>query len=159
MRSVLISLLALAVLALAACGGNSSEGSSGPLTKAEYEERFNEIAKRFSDGPEPKGDEADKIEEGLRRAGGMADELDAIEPPADITRAHDDFVAGLRALATSKRYRGVIEALRRGDEKTASELIDEPPVSQDMMRRMASARSEFAEKGYDLGDVSGVPGG
>ena len=154
MRRLGLIALALALLA-GSCGGDDG-GQPGPLSKAEYEKRFRAIVERFEDGPEPKGDEADKLEEGLRRAATVADELDALEPPAEIARAHDDYVAGMRAVADSEHYERVIAALREGDRERANALVDRPPVSPEMIERVGRARAQFAEEGYDLGDVDQI---
>ena len=154
-----LSLLALAAVALlAGCGGGGDPGAAGTagktLTKAEYEQRFKAIVTRFENSPEPKGDEAQVIETGLKRAAAMAEEIDELEPPAEIARAHDEYVAGVRAVGRSEHLQRVIDAIERGERRKAEALLDRPPVSQEMIERMARARAEFAEKGYDLGDVT-----
>jgi hypothetical protein len=165
MRGALLALLALAAL-LAGCGDDEKASSSATPTKSEYEERFKQIvaesenSKRLSAPPDASYEEqADVLEEGLSRLREMTRELDDLEPPSDVRRAHDLYVSALGDVADDV---GRVEAtLRSGDEAEVRQLVDAGPgqafARPETVRKLTEAREEFDSKGYDLGEVSQVP--
>jgi hypothetical protein len=154
-------------VAAAACaialGGCAEDESGGPLSKAEYEERFREIA-RESEEAAPDSppaattpqQQAQQIDTGLDRFRGVADKFAELEPPPDVARAHAMFVAGLRATADDAEK--LVRALRAGDERRAEAMLDNGTLFESAAaRKVGRARREFSEKGYDLGEVSEFP--
>jgi len=153
-------------VAAAACaialGGCGEDESGGPLSKAEYEQRFREIARETEeaapDSPSPTTpqEQAEQMDAGLDRVRSTADELAELEPPPDIARAHAMFVAGLRATADDAEK--LVRALKAGDERRAEAMLDNGTfLHSTAARKVARARHEFSERGYGLGEVSEFP--
>ena len=106
MRRAAITVLALTLLAT-----GCDDGESGPLTKAEYEERVRAVVadndstrSRFVTVVESSGeDDADEVVDAFRdfadRLRGDRYVLDELEPPAAIARDHHWFVDILRGEA------------------------------------------------------------
>jgi hypothetical protein len=85
-----------------------------------------------------------------------ASDLERIEPPADIRRAHRRFIAGLRQ--TARDMQPVVDAYLRDDLAAAKRMLGSFSwISPRSLRLVRSSRREFAAKGYDLGDVSKLP--
>ena len=154
-------------IAAAACavvmGGCGEDESGGPLSKAEYEQRFREIARESEeaapDSPpaaETPQEQAQQIDTGLDRLRDVADKLAELEPPPDIAHAHAMFVQGFRATADDTEK--LVRALRAGDERRAEAMVDNGTLFESAAaRKVARARHEFSEKGYELGEVSEFP--
>jgi hypothetical protein len=153
-------------VAAAACaialGGCAEDERDGPLSKAEYEERFREIARKSEEAaPDSTSattpqQQAEQIDTGLDRFREAADDFAELEPPPDIARAHAMFVAGLRATADDAEK--LVRALRAGDERRAKAILDNGTLFESAAaRKVGRARHEFSEKGYDLGEVSEFP--
>jgi hypothetical protein len=165
------ALLALgaAGLLIAGCGGSgggaATTAAAGPASsKLKYEQDFKAViasANRAAQIQAPKGaslaQQADGIEEGLRRARAVASKLAALEPPAEVRHAQDLFVSGLRRFALDGEK--VVAALRAGDEAAARKLLGPNGGALDpiAIQQVTVARREFASKGYDLGGVSHFP--
>jgi hypothetical protein len=152
-----------AVACAIALGGCAEDESDGPLSKAEYEQRFREIARESEeaapDSPpaaESPQEQAQQIDTGLDRFREVADKLAKLEPPPDIARAHAMFVAGLRATADDAEK--LVRALRAGDGRRAEAMLDNGTLFKSAAaRKVGRARHEFSDKGYDLGGVSEFP--
>jgi hypothetical protein len=153
-------------VAAAACaialGGCGEDESGGPLSKAEYEQRFREIVLEADEGApgsraaETPQEQAQQIDTGLDSVRSTADELAQLEPPPDVARAHATFVEGLRALTDDAEK--IVRALRAGDERRAEAMLDSGTLAEPATaRKIGRARREFSEKGYDLGGVSEFP--
>lgn len=154
----------LAVVACAvALSGCGDDGSGGPLSKSEYEQRFREIIREGGESapgseasPQTPREQAEEIDAGLDRMRATANELAELEPPSEVARAHTTFVRGLRALANDGEK--IVRALRAGDEQRAEAILDSGALaSSPAARKIPSARREFAAKGYELGGVSDFP--
>jgi hypothetical protein len=150
---------AACAIALAGCG---EDESGGPLSKAEYEQRFREIVREADDAApdssaaETPQEQAQQIDTGLDRLRSTADELAELEPPPEIARAHAAFVEGFRATADDAEK--LVRALRKGDERRAEALLRNGAfIESAKARKIGQARREFSEKGYDLGEVSELP--
>jgi hypothetical protein len=152
-------------VAAAACaialGGCAEDESGGSLSKAEYEQRFREILREADEAaPDPPAgtpqEEAQQIETGLDRVRSLAAELADLAPPPDIARAHAAFVEGLRALTDDSEK--LVRALRAGDERRAEAVLESGTLAEPATAtKIARARREFSEKGYELGGVSDFP--
>ena len=153
-------------IAAAACaivlGGCGEDEGGGPLSKAEYEQRFREIARESEEAaPDSTSattpqQQAEQIDTGLDRFREVADKLAGLEPPPDVARAHAMFVAGLRATADDAEK--LVRALRAGDERRAEAMLDNGTLFDSAAaRKVGRARHEFSEKGYVLGEVSEFP--
>jgi hypothetical protein len=165
---VLVSARALVLLALLAallvsCGGeddgSSGEGPGGPTRttaaatspKARFSEQFRTALKTISNrAPE---------DAALRTMPLLifdaASDLERIEPPRDVRRAHRRFIAGLRQ--TARDIQPVIDAYVRNDRGASRRLLNLSWISPRSLRLVRSSRREFAAKGYDLGDVTKLP--
>jgi hypothetical protein len=140
----------VAALALAGCGGEEQ------LTKQEYEARvrsvYAEVQAAFRatrvQSPDELADRVDAAQDELRSA---ADELDGVEPPAEVSQENDRLVAGMRAYA--KQLDAVREAAEDGDtaelEELASALGRSEPVEE-----MSEAAEQMKLEGYDLGPIA-----
>ena len=86
------------------------------------------------------------VETGLRE---LADQLDAVSPPAEVSGLHADYVAGLRAFADE--LPDLTRRLKTTRDPAAGIdiLLDSEPL-----RQLLRASQGFVEKGYDL-DLDG----
>jgi hypothetical protein len=133
------------------------------LTKAEYETTMRATLKQIADttqevAREQAGTDEPTTEQiGLifaRLQGSMrnaAAQLDRVRPPAEVARAHADYIVFVRAMADG--LQPIIERLQAGDQQGAQKLMDNSItlVDNDAKLRGARARKEFQEKGYELG--------
>lgn len=151
-------LLALACGLLAGCGGDDAPG--GPLSKAEYEKRFSKVIRDSEKRRlgSPKSESGEELGRFLDRASESSErvsrELGALEPPREVASAHKDYVAGIAA--TGDGLKEVADAARRGDRSALSK----GPVSfvdRAALDKLVRARRTFAQKKYDLGDVTELP--
>ena len=153
-------LLALACGLLAGCGGD--DAADGPLSKAEYEKRFNVVIQESERRGErlgsPKSESGEELGRFLDRASESTErvsrELGALEPPREVASAHKDYVAGIAA--TGDGLKEVADAARRGDRSALSK----GPISfvdRAALDKLVKARRTFAQKKYDLGDATQLP--
>ena len=162
----LLRALAAAVLvalaALAGCGGEDDNGSGRTLTKAEYEQRYRaigddnldqveELQKAFDEAAP--GD-TDAIGDALREFAGLmradARAMDALQPPADIAKEHQDYADLL--MRTADVYEDAAEEV---DLAAIFEWI-----AKEENLEVAGAFTEAIEKGdYELSEDAGtLPG-
>lgn len=154
-----LATVALACALLAGCGGD--DASDGPLSKIEYEKRFNGVirdAEKRGDLGSPKSESGDELGRLLDRASESADrvseELGDLEPPREVAAAHDDYVAGIAA--TGDGLEEVADAARRGDRSALSKGMTSY-VDRAALAKLVSARRTLARKNYDLGEVTQLP--
>ena len=154
-------MIALAGALLAGCGEDQA-GSSGPLSKAEYEREFRAAVDRVEQSPRIETgnslpEQATALAEGQKRMLGLADDLEDLRPPREIDQAHQAYLAALRGAA--RDMNGLIGLLRRGDERGADRLLDRPRsfFSLNTVALMRRARAAYEAKGYDLDLWEGAP--
>jgi hypothetical protein len=158
MRSPGLILALVAALTLAACGGDSAPVSE----KDRYERRFAKTIEKWEERGEraapdvpddaPLSEHAEAAEAGVEMMQGMARDLGRIEPPADVRRAHEDYVRSLQGIAEDMT--ALVDAMKRNDEAAAERLIEPGPgnfADPENVRLVTSARKEFERLGYDVG--------
>jgi hypothetical protein len=134
---------AVLVLALVAagCGG---DGGVEPVSKAEYEQRTSEIFAELGtslqvplETTEQRREAAPRVAEAMRD---VADDVDEIEPPAEIAAPHDAYVTALRRCAD--RFEDGLARNADKDEVFADLL------TLDCVGQMSQALEEMADEGY-----------
>jgi soluble cytochrome b562 len=141
-----------------ACGGG---GGGSRLSKADYQTKVQAIGDEFSStlddvfsdpalqDPSSLTEAADVIRHGADLIRQAADDLDALNPPAEVEATHDQFVAGFKAFADD--LDGFAQATEDGDldaiEQFNQQLNDE---SLDSMKQVQDAVDAFEAAGYDL---------
>ena len=139
----------LAALAFGSCGEEDADTLS---PKARYTQEMREAIRKIEQRA-PKNPSPDEIGPIVRRA---ASDLEEIDPPQEIRRAHRGFVTGMRQLA--RDLEPVIDAYLRKDLATVRRMLTTNSwVSARALRLVRAARREFAARGYRLGDVSRLP--
>jgi hypothetical protein len=140
---------AVAILLVSGCGGEDR------LTKGEYEQLvrgvYADVQTAFRATrvpPDRLGDRVEAAQGELREA---ADALDAVEPPAEVSRENDRLVAGMRAYATA--LDAVRDAAEEGDQAALEELGSSLGRSESV-EEMAEAAEAMKFKGYDLGPIA-----
>jgi multidrug resistance efflux pump len=160
MRRVFLPTAAALVL-LAGCGGDGG----GPLSKADYqtelerattavEQAFTKLSESLQNVSEEKGsledaaDEVTNIQDELRSA---ADGLDDVEPPENVSEAHDTLIDGMRRLADDLDE--MKTALEEGDAGKLQEISSgfENLESSKLLER---ATNDLEAAGYKLGSDS-----
>ena len=152
-RNLLLAAVAIAALVLAGCGGGG--GKSERLTKSEYEAKITAIGKDVGDrlgktlsGTKKNSKAAiDKATSALRE---FVDELDKVNPPAEIESTHADLIKGMRQLADD--LGGLVEKLDKAkDPSEALAALFGLKSFQTLLR----VQREFQKKGYKL-DLGGT---
>jgi HAMP domain-containing protein len=139
----------LAVLSLAACGGDDR------LSKREYEEKvrseYADVQEAFLATGGAQGDElAARIEDAQQELRDAADELDEIDPPEEVEKENEEVVEGMR------EYAGDLDELREAAERGDQQAIDafnERIAKNEAVEQIAEAAEEMKFKGYDLGPI------
>ena len=138
----------LVAVALAGCGGEAR------LSKREYEQKVRTVyagvqeAFRATDVQEGLGEKVAAAQEELRDA---ADELDAVEPPSEVARHHEEIVDGLREYAEDlDELRNAIAA---GDRERVR-AFNENVAGNLAVYQIAEAAEEMKFMGYDLGPIA-----
>lgn len=155
-RRITLVLLGLAAAWLVAgCGGGSKTPASGPpQTKAEYQATVSRIVSDVSarygnlsvDPTKLPAGELETVATGLRE---LADELDEVSPPAEVSDLHADYVAELRAFADE--LPDLTRKLKAAKDPAAGLDI---LLGSEPLQRLLRASQGFGEKGYDL-DLDG----
>lgn len=136
---------------VAGCGADSGTPASGPpQTKAEYQATVSRIVSSVSakygnlsvDPTKLSEGEVADVATGLRE---LADELDGVSPPDEVSDLHADYVAGLRAFADELPE--LTAELKAAKDPTAGldVVLDSEPL-----QRLLRASQGFDEKGYEL---------
>jgi hypothetical protein len=160
--SRLLVTLAVAALGFSACGGSEGAEESSGTSKAEYEEKMEQIREDL----EPLSEEAeeasqdgdagralDLMAEGAAR---LVDELESTEPPTAVAQAHDDFVASLKVFAEHMRATAEM-AHDEGLRQATAFFVRELPA--DALRLNQRAQRAFERKGYAFGNLQpSLPG-
>ena len=144
------TLLTLLVgLLIAGCGGDDR------LTKDEYAQKvravYGDVQEAFQATNVPQGELAARVEAAQQQLREGADELEDVEPPEDVERAHEELVEGMR------RYADDLDRLRNAAEEGDQRTIDDfnARIAQnEAVEQMAEAAEEMKFKGYDLGQIA-----
>lgn len=154
-RAALHLLALLGAFLVAGCGSGPETAESGSaLTKTEYQATVSQIVSEVSgrygnlsvDPAKLPADEVADVVTGLRE---LADQLDEVSPPGEVSGLHADYVAGLRAFADE--LPDLTQELKAAKDPAAGidVLLDSEPL-----QRLLRASQGFVEKGYDL-DLEG----
>jgi hypothetical protein len=140
-------------LVLVACG------SDEPLSKEDYEREMQDVASGLENQPEveapPEGasgeEQAQAVERVQERVREAADKFDEVSPPAEVSEAHADYVAGIRGLADDMQP--VVDAARTGDQEALLRFQEESPYpSPETRQRITAARGAFQRAGYRISE-------
>jgi hypothetical protein len=156
--------LATVVLLLPACGGNDGGGGER-LTKSEYEEEIASLGEAVASSFDAVGEAGspdelgDQLDEARGALDDLAGQLDELAPPEDIEAAHDRLVTSLRDFSDDlEEVAGNLrEALEGGDPSAALAVLGELSTLESVAA-LQQVQQEFQEKGYDLGEASGLGG-
>jgi hypothetical protein len=156
--------------ALAACGARPQATTveqlpTGPLSRQQYIHAFevsaNGLAQRYGVETDPKGggsaERQDRRLAALQRLlRAWGDRLAGLQPPAEATRAHARFVAGVREFAGDlDRARAL---LRRGDVKGADRLFQTGRILSARTRGdLVAGRRAFHALHYDINNLDKSP--
>jgi hypothetical protein len=142
-------LLAISGALVAGCGDD------GALTKAEYEEKvrvtYAEVQEAFARTNVAVDELAGRVEDAQDALRDAADELEAVQPPADVETEHAEVVAGLRAYADDLVR--LVNAAERGDERTVEDF-NARVATNASVEQIAEAAERMKFKGYDLGTIA-----
>ena len=154
-RFTFVVVALVGALLVAGCGSDSVTSASGPpRTKAEYEATitriFSDVTARYGnlsvDPAKLPAGEVTGVADGLRE---LADELDEVSPPAEVSDLHAEYVAGLRAFADELPALTTQLKAARDPGAGIDVLLDSQPL-----QRLLRASQGFGERGYDL-DLDG----
>jgi hypothetical protein len=156
MSRFILVLVGAAGLALSACNGSEGPDDASRLSKAEYEDRMDQIR----DELEPLSDDANAaIEEGdaekaldllAKGTAQLVDELESIEPPLEVAQAHEDFATSLTTLLG--HWRATADVTRdRGFRQGMEFFVREIP--QESLRLNQRAQRVFEREGYQFGNL------
>jgi hypothetical protein len=155
MRAKLFVIVAL-VLAAAGCGGGGS--SSGPLSKAEYEQKMQAEGKRLTDALKTADvTSAKDVHEFADRLGGVKD---------DIAKGGDNVQALQPPPSAAADTQTIADVLHRiaaviGEIQTAASKNDDASFQRDVqqlaqeLRAAGPAVKDLKQKGYDVGAFGG----
>ena len=93
----------------------------------------------------------ERVAAAQRELRGVADELEAIDPPRDVDADNDALAAAMRDYAQD------LEPLRAAAARGDADAIEEfnrGIAGNDAVRRMAAAGERMKEKGYDVGPLA-----
>jgi chromosome segregation ATPase len=145
-------LLAFAATLLAGCGGDG-----GRLSKAEYEDRMQEIGAELRAASSGIGDLsqtrdldklADTISDFQERLDEAADDIDALSPPEDVEQETDEISEALHAFADTF---GEMEAAAR--DGNLAELQQAQAEIASKGAEAQRAVQSLERKGYEIGDL------
>jgi hypothetical protein len=145
----LLILLGLVALLTAGCGGGGGSESK-PLTKAEYQAQLEQTAKRIGDKIGKTQNDIDKMTGAeLNQFTGVvhefADELEKINPPAEVADLHKRLVQAMNDLAdefpdAAKKLKGT-----KDPSEAISILFGMKAIGE-----LIKLGNDFKAKGYDL---------
>ena len=153
MKTVLVVLAAVGLVAAGCGGGNGSDSSSKPLTKAQYQAKLQQLSNevgvqlRQSIGASTKLKESDipKLQASLRSfAGKVAD----LRPPAPVEDLHTRLVAAVRSLADDLPK--LLETVNTAQDPSAAiaALFGAKPIPA-----LISLQQAYKDKGYDISSL------
>jgi hypothetical protein len=163
MRRSALALAVAAALAVAGCGGGGS--SNGP-SQSDYEKQFNaaiDKAQKTAGTTQPKSsklaDQAKALEARQTYVRQLANSLDPIKAPKEVSKAHTELVAGLRSYASEEQP--LIDLAKQGDKKKAFKLGQSGKVpSKATLQKLRDALDIYKNKNYKLkGVTTGALGG
>lgn len=166
MLRLLATLAAISlVLAVTACGGSKSGAGSGsttaaattvakptgpPLSKAAYQAKLKSISKDIgsklqSAGGGSKEATPQDLAAAKKALGEFADELEKINPPADVAQAHALLVQAMRQFAND--IEGIFASVKKAKnaQDAIAALFGAPAVQQ-----LIKVQQQFKAKGYTL---------
>ena len=154
LKTGLVALAALALLA-SGCGGKAR------LTKAQYQQRVNQIGRQLSDtlnktfsspqlqNPNSLKDAADVIRRGQRNLQDAAKRFAALNPPEEIESIHGQFVRGLEHFA--RDFGRFAQVTEKGDltalQRFSQQISDQSLPS---MVEIEKAIDAMKAKGFDI---------
>jgi hypothetical protein len=156
MSRFILVLVGVASFAQSACNGSEGPDDSSRLSKAEYEDRMDQIRDELEplsedfDAAVEEGDAEkalDLLAEGNAR---LVDELESIEPPLEVAQAHEDFAASLTPLTGHWRATADV-TLDRGIRQGMAYFLREIP--QETLRLNQRAQRAFEREGYQFGNL------
>jgi hypothetical protein len=146
-------------LAVAGCGGGGKSGSGGgtQLSKNQYEaliqkdgQELTTVFKPLNTPPTSLKQFAESIKKGEDKLRAVADDLDGIKPPAEISKDNDQLVAGLRSFADR------LEPVRKGaadnDANALKKAVGDIQGSSPL-KAAQQATLDMKKKGYDIGEL------
>jgi hypothetical protein len=154
-HSLGLVVLAAVALSASACGGEPR------LTKAQYQQRVNQIGQQLSDtlnetfsspqlqNPNSLKEAADVIRQGQKNLRDAARRFDALNPPEEIESIHGQFVMGLEHFA--RDFGRFAQVTEKGDlpalQRFGQQISDESLPS---MVEIQKAIDALKAKGYDI---------
>jgi hypothetical protein len=155
-RRVLILLVTAVVLVAAGCGGGGGGGGGSvkpvgpPLTKTEYQAKLKQIAKDISTklgstvstSKKPTKQDVEKTQTALRA---FADELEKVNPPAEVKSLHAQLVSTMRGFADE--LPGLIDKLVNTKDPSAAIGVLFGAKSIQALIKLSQA---YKAKGYNL---------
>jgi hypothetical protein len=154
MRRALFLLLAALTLALAGCGGGGGNRAAGkPLTKAEYQAKLREIsgnvASSIGKTTGSKTISKADVDQFVKGLDDFADQIERVNPPAEIKSLHTQLIAALRQLAHD--FPGIADQLRNAKDASAAITA---LFGAKSIQALAKVQQQLKAKGYDL-DLNG----
>jgi hypothetical protein len=153
-RTVIVLLAAVGLVA-AGCGGGggSNESSSPRLTKAQYQAKLQQLSNevgaqlRQSIGASTKLKASDipKLQASLRS---FAGKVAALSPPAAVADLHTRLVAAVRSLADD--LPNLLETVNKAQDQSAAiaALFGAKPI-----QALISLQQAYKDKGYDISSL------
>ncbi len=155
MNRMILVLAALLATVVAGCGSSSGgepEKSDTPKKKhvdASYERQLRQIDDRLDEAMSTlfgqRSFAAEHVVAAQRALDSAARELEALDPPADIAGAHEQYLEGVRG------FRPIIDKLAKAEgdpERVRAHLSD--PEYGEVIQMLEQAKSDFEDAGYDL---------
>jgi len=156
----LAALLVVASLGIVAAGCGGGGGGGGSTSKADYLEQMqalgNQLSSSFSDLGNAKPTDLSSsvalfndVADALDDAG---DKLDSVEPPDEVSDAHQKLVDGAHEAADD--FRGLGDQLENAKLSELPQLLSQlNPANLAGFKKMQQAVNELKAKGYDLGEL------
>lgn len=160
-------LLALAALALVACGGDDDEGGDDgggePLSAEEYDAQTEAALESFANlnelsAPLANPDSVEQYVAGVRdivsEIEGTVTELDAIEPPENVAALHDELIATVDAYGAA--FPPVADAAEAGDETALQAGAEDlQQAALDFQSDATDLAQRFEAEGIELQSLAG----
>lgn len=136
------ALLLLAALLSAGCGGT---------TKAEYERKMRTIGREVDRAMDRlSGSDADRMRKAREELEQGIDDIEDIDPPDEVSGAHDDFVAGLEGMAElMEQYEG-LDPEQPTDQQRAMDLLEGLQGKESPLSKIERAKRVYAKHDYEI---------